>query len=1067
MSWNPIEEQRIRSIEYVLNNVQRGLNHASTRQEYKSLLVSLQKELIDLTTRIQQVEAIDEQAALSLHEVSTSAHVELNDRYFIRSSFLDSVSGSEGAGHPVLLNSNGKLDPDMVDITLFDHGGLSGLNDDDHTIYFRQDGTRAMLGPIFFGGDSSVYPAIYQNGNSLNIRLADDSDYTDIYCNQLHTQDGLVVGTNQVDIVSGLTNNTETPNPTSVSYYQRHYVPPYDTATENASIYARIDHRPGETDFRYWLYGEITEQSIVGGSFTKIMHRGAGDAHYVAHLGNNTSSYGYESAMFGGWQDPPTNSIPKQENGFIATFQGSGGFQESVKNQSNSVCYQALVHDDGVDPTSPNAWATNYGLFYANNALSNAFVVRASEFAQNYPMFKLMDHTINQRPIWAVYADGQTWMNGEEATASAPLKGSPPLLLKGHYWDGSAEQVNHTQLSHQAGGAGGGVFRVDIGNPGSETLAFQVTESGDCAVGRNLLIPSEPTLNTHAVTKHYVDSFAVSATQESFTIQMDSVNGTDPSESITIANQTQANAWGPIKTVAAAIRAIPEFVHHDITLQFPVGEWQLSSNDLLSEGYHVFDQNLSPYYGGYPNFIVLAGDDSWEQITGTADMNVSSWVAYPDSVITLTANPGLITNAYTGYYLLVMSGTGSGSRFPIRYNDGSTITLATLATTTLDNTSVVRIVKRATTLLVHDNVWNDDQQIGGNCFKCDAINIESKNSKGAINSFLNGYMELTNASRVVNLAIIDMQKIFIKESILYAKDWPYTHIKAGSIQCWGRSIRLFIGAGITSTHSIGIIGTTVTRGGTYINLAGTEVFQDYGSSYLRVARGTMNFGKYYTERVISDQLAPYAIHVEDHSTIKIPRSLSHLTFKGASGDVEFYDNTVINWTEVENYSAIVGSEGSRIVYDPYVGDAKILQLGNQEALSFIATDNVTVQSDKQATVAIKMKSETLTFSGDSTKTTASNIIPHGAFVVGVTGRVNTEFTGCTDLDIGISGDTDIFAAGIALTAGTTFDNTNATAVLPNPSLSNQEIVVTANGGPATAGVISLTVHYLDITAAVE
>lgn len=374
-----------------------------------------------------------------------------------------------------------------------DHGNLRLATTDGKLLLTNADGTN--FNQLQFGGPTNDYPSLKRENISLLLRTANDDAYGNFACNEISSY-GATYLDGYLQIGAGFVDNTETPTPTNISYYQRHYVPPYNLSTENAAIYTRIDHRPGETDFRYWLYGEITEQSIVGGSLTKVMHRGAGDAHYVAMLGDNTSSYGYESAMFGGWQDPPTDSIPKQENGFIATFQGSGGFQESVKNQANSTCFQALVHDDGVDPTDPDAWATNYGLFYANNALSNAFVARRSEYAQNYSMFKLMDHTSNQRPIWQVFADGQVWHNAEEATAISTLQSPSPLVLRGYYWGGAAEQANQTQLSHQTGGAGAGVFRIDIGNAGSETLALQINESGNMAlagyaqIGLNSLIQS-------------------------------------------------------------------------------------------------------------------------------------------------------------------------------------------------------------------------------------------------------------------------------------------------------------------------------------------------------------------------------------------------------------------------------------------------------------------------------------------------------------------------------------------------------------------------------------------------
>lgn len=303
------------------------------------------------------------------------------------------------------------------------------------------------------------------------------------------TPEGSVVFTMKEDTVG----NTETPTPTTVGFYRRDYVPPYDFSTENAAIYCRIDHRPGETDFRYWVYGEITEQSLVGGSFTKVMHRGAGDAHYVALLGNGPSGYGYEAAGFGGWQDSPTNTIPKQENLFLGSFQGAGGFQESVKNQGNTVCFHALVHDDGADPTDPDLWATNYGLFYANNSLSNAFVVRVSEFAQNFAQFKVMDHTANQRPCWEVFGDGQMRLSAPEATSGTQNQNPPNFTLRGKYWDGAAEDDYQVQLSFQVANAPtpDGTFRIDIGEPGSETLAFQVTNQGHTSIPGNMTLFSD------------------------------------------------------------------------------------------------------------------------------------------------------------------------------------------------------------------------------------------------------------------------------------------------------------------------------------------------------------------------------------------------------------------------------------------------------------------------------------------------------------------------------------------------------------------------------------------------
>jgi len=62
------------------------------------------------------------------------------------------VGGIGSANKPVLLDATGKLDSSMINFGAIDHGGLSGLGDDDHTIYIKADGTRAFTGNQSLGG---------------------------------------------------------------------------------------------------------------------------------------------------------------------------------------------------------------------------------------------------------------------------------------------------------------------------------------------------------------------------------------------------------------------------------------------------------------------------------------------------------------------------------------------------------------------------------------------------------------------------------------------------------------------------------------------------------------------------------------------------------------------------------------------------------------------------------------------------------------------------------------------------------------------------------------------------
>lgn len=101
--------------------------------------------------------------------------------------------------------------------------------------------------------------------------------------------------------------------------------------------------------------------------------------------------------------------------------------------------------------------------------------------------------------------------------------------------------------------------------------------------------------------------------------------------------------------------------------------------------------------------------------------------------------------------------------------------------------------------------------------------------------------------------------------------------------------------------------------------------------------------------------------------------------------------------------------------------------------------------------------------------TSSNLIPDGAFVIGVSTRITTEFgdgNGTTQATIGTAGDPDLWGDTGDKTAGTTTDNSDATNVgAVALYLSATDVIVTAVGGNFdTNGAIRIVVHYLDVTA---
>ena len=124
--------------------------------------------------------------------------------------------------------------------------------------------------------------------------------------------------------------------------------------------------------------------------------------------------------------------------------------------------------------------------------------------------------------------------------------------------------------------------------------------------------------------------------------------------------------------------------------------------------------------------------------------------------------------------------------------------------------------------------------------------------------------------------------------------------------------------------------------------------------------------------------------------------------------------------------------------------------GNVGALTSVKSAIATVSSSAAATL------------------TASNLIPAGCFLLGLTARITTGFgnsTGLTDFDVGDGVTQDRFANSLAIASGTTMDITNATVAPGGWFMTANNVVLTAVGGNFDAtGVIELIAHYIDLTA---
>jgi len=122
------------------------------------------------------------------------------------------------------------------------------------------------------------------------------------------------------------------------------------------------------------------------------------------------------------------------------------------------------------------------------------------------------------------------------------------------------------------------------------------------------------------------------------------------------------------------------------------------------------------------------------------------------------------------------------------------------------------------------------------------------------------------------------------------------------------------------------------------------------------------------------------------------------------------------------------------------------------------------QSNNQQT-QIKMASQVLTMSSGQTQT-ATNRIPAGAIVLGVTTRVETLVTGPATFSVGDGTDVDRWGTGLPVASASRSDATDWTtsALVVNNGGLGADIVVTSDGVDFTGGTIRVVVHYLNLIA---
>ena len=303
--------------------------------------------------------------------------------------------GSDDAGLLVELGDDGLIDPSMYaggggGVT--DHGALTGLGNDDHTIYMLEDGTRAMSGDLDMGGGGDIVNVqnvdgrdVANDGTKLDgIESSATADQTDA---EIATAYGNEVG--QVS-AGEKTAGTETAlrtyapkdiadmadthggggSPTPVSYMKRSStstlsvtstptIIPWDTLSEDQSgadiSYNGSNQFVAEVDGDYRLGGFVTVQSsalraqialeiYVNGSATGFQRSGA-------YIRNSGSSYDFWALELSGEPFPLTaGDTVELRVGQVtgATYGYGGALAIALRGVSSMVWFERIPGGDNV-----------------------------------------------------------------------------------------------------------------------------------------------------------------------------------------------------------------------------------------------------------------------------------------------------------------------------------------------------------------------------------------------------------------------------------------------------------------------------------------------------------------------------------------------------------------------------------------------------------------------------------------------------------------------------------------------------------------------------------------------
>lgn len=134
-------------------------------------------------------------------------------------------------------------------------------------------------------------------------------------------------------------------------------------------------------------------------------------------------------------------------------------------------------------------------------------------------------------------------------------------------------------------------------------------------------------------------------------------------------------------------------------------------------------------------------------------------------------------------------------------------------------------------------------------------------------------------------------------------------------------------------------------------------------------------------------------------------------------------------------------------------DAVPIRFGGTGGVDFITGSEPVLQIRRVTVSSGALSGATVTLTG---------LIPAGAIVFAVRGKVTTTVTGASATDVGITGNTDKFDTDLALAAGSKFNSVtdgDTTTVAPEIFKTATNVLLTAKTSNFTGGVIQVEVIY--------